>query len=98
MIMPIGIRNLGLNSVPPPYYTIRVLPSRTPAMKLSGPRLLQVSLLISLALAANALPAETPTPPRNPFFAYCVGVGVEPSMATLPAHLATCPDAGRPGL
>ena len=42
-------------------------------------------------LYGNAVVAQKPAPPRNPFFAYCVGIGVEPSAATLPAQMQLAP-------
>ena len=60
-------------------------------MNVSAQRIVQVGLLLSLASARNRLFAQQSGPPRNPFFAYCVGIGVEPSAATLPAQMQLAP-------
>lgn len=58
-------------------------------MNTSVRRVVQVSLLLSLALLANTALAVEPSLPRNPFFAYCVGVGIQPPAAPpVPMQLA----------
>ena len=60
-------------------------------MNVFAQRVAQIGLLMSLALATNAAFAQQPTSPQNPFFAYCVGIGVEKESAALPAQMQLAP-------
>jgi sugar phosphate isomerase/epimerase len=59
------------------------------------------ALLVILAITANSAFAEKPKSGGNPFFAYCLGIGVEPSFAALPAQMQLAPmlaDLGYDGM
>lgn len=60
-------------------------------MNVSARHVVQVGFLMSILLEIGVATAQQPSPPRNPFFAYCVGIGVEPSLGTLPAQMQLAP-------
>lgn len=54
-------------------------------------KLIPTLLLLSVVLATAHSRAAEPAPLPNPFFAYCVGLGVEKDLAALPAQLELAP-------
>ena len=60
-------------------------------MNASARRILQVACLVGIASAVQPGLAQKASPPHNPFFAYCVGIGTEPSAATLDAQVQLAP-------
>jgi sugar phosphate isomerase/epimerase len=70
-------------------------------MSVSARRVAQACLLMALALVGNTVLAQKPNSAKTPFFAYCVGIGAEPSAATLPAQMQLAPmlhDLGYDGM